>query len=155
MLDVILKFRIKINWRCCCRGGMWWEQSSVFWYSVGCLELTVTSACSLTANSETDWFASASARVSWRLPTVQVRWQRSGKGGGWVWQYDVTVVVMRPKVKGGLCSAVRVTAWGSILPSLYLGQIFARPLEEITKCRMFRIHIQIHCCKWKDRMMIL
>lgn len=31
---------------------------------------------------------------------------------------------MRPKVKDGLCSAVRVAAWGSVLLSLYLGQIF-------------------------------
>lgn len=39
---------------------------------------------------------------------------------------------MRPTVKGGLCSAVWVAAWGSILLSLYLGQIFVSLLEEIT-----------------------
>lgn len=36
----------------------------------------------------------------------------------------VMVVVMRPKVKGGLCSAVTVAARGSVLLSLYLGQLF-------------------------------
>lgn len=46
---------------------------------------------------------------------------------------------MRPKVKDGLCSAVRVAAWGSVLLSLYLGQIFVSLLKEIKKCKMVRL----------------
>ncbi len=42
---------------------------------------------------------------------------------------------MRPRVEGGLCSAVRVAAWGSILLSLYLRQIFVSLLQEITNVK--------------------
>lgn len=69
---------------------------------------------------------------------LQHRWGDGGWEGrsGWVWQYGVMVVVKRPKVKGGLCSAVRVAAWAPILLSLYFGQISVSLLEESTNVEL-------------------
>lgn len=109
-------------------------EKSFFWYSVwSVLELTVTSACSLVTNSESG--------SGWPVPRLEsvwgCLWHMWGDGdweGGsdWEWQYGVMVVVKRPKVKGGLCSAVRVAAWAPFLLSLYLGQIFVSLLEQST-----------------------
>lgn len=53
-----------------------------------------------------------------------------------------TVVVMRPNFKGGLCYAVWLAAWGSILLSLNLGQIFVGVLEKITYVESLDVGIQ-------------
>lgn len=75
------------------------------------------------------------ARVSWRLSRVQVYRVQRLRGRRWlgvtIW---CDVVVMRPKVKDGVCSAVGVAAWGRVLLSLYLGQIFVSlPLLSLRK----------------------
>lgn len=72
---------------------------------------------------------------------LQHRWvdEGRGNGGGWVWQYGVTLVVMRPKVEGGLCSAARMAAWGVYPPLIIPWGDLCQPPGRNPKCRMFRL----------------